>query len=445
MKRCCVGLLVCILLVSFPIITASASIKSDDVRSLYLREHQNRENDTYDLVIITASYYLPDVALLRDHKNSVGISTIIVDVEDIYNGTFFPVQGRDSAEQIKYFLKNALDYWDISYVLFFGSTKMIPTRSCNVVPFEDEPNNKYTSELYYADIYDDEGNFSTWDSDNDGRYLEWYNQSQAEDYKQDLVPEIAVGRIPFSYPAQAKLIISKIINYETVLSFTSWFDTMVVAAGDTFSEFEGPEGEITTQIALDIMNVFTPKKLWASNGNLDRFGFSILKAINQGCGFLYLAGHGIANLWSTYDSEGKMLGFFTTLHTLLLFNRNKLPVCILSACHVNKIEKDMCLGSALTQRGVGGAIATIGPTHIGYCGFEYNGSGLDFIELQFFREYANGSRVLGDIWKACLTKSLESYPIHWDDLAGINSALDAEMVSEWIILGDPSLRIGGYN
>ena len=405
-------------------------------------ENQYVENETYDLIIISSLYYLSDVERLRDHKNNTGISSRVVTIEDIYNCVIFPLEGRDQPEQIKYFLKNAYDNWDISYVLLFGSTKIIPTRLGNVIPFEDEPYN-YTSELYYADIYDGEGDFSTWDEDNDSRFLEWYNQSLPDDNKQDLIPEIAVGRIMFSFPLQAKLIISKIINYESKICSSSWYNTMVVAGGDTFSEYEGPEGEINTQIALDIMTGFTPTKLWASNGKLDRFGLSILRAINKGCGFLYLEGHGTATAWGTFDSEHNPLGLFSIIHTLFLFNVNKLPVCILGGCHVNKIEKDLCIGSSFSQRGFVGTIATIGPTQVGYYGFQYNGSGMDFLELQFFREYANGSRILGDIWMACLTKSMQANPIQWNEPAGLNSAIDAKMISEWIILGDPSLRIGG--
>jgi len=436
------GVLIGFLLISFPTVVSSVAVESSfsDVDVKF--ENQYIENETYDLVIISSSYYLSDVARLRDHKNSTGIASRVVAIEDIYDGVIFPLEGRDQPEQIKYFLKNALDSWDISYVLLFGSTKIIPTRWGNVIPFEDEPYN-YTSELYYADIYDSEGNFSTWDQDNDSRFLEWYNQSLPDDNKQDLIPEIAVGRISFSFPYQAKLIISKIINYESKICSSSWYNTMVVAGGDSYSEYEGPEGEIHTQIALDIMTGFTPKKLWASNGELDRFGLSILRAINKGCGFLYLEGHGTANTWGTFDSEHNPLGFFSTIHTLFLFNVHKLPVCILGGCHVNKIEKDLCIGSAFLQRGVGGTIATIGLTQVGYYGFQYNGSGLDFLELQFFREYANGSRILGDIWKACLTKSMQANPINWNEPAGLNSAIDAKMISEWIILGDPSLRIGG--
>jgi hypothetical protein len=432
---------ICILLLSFPLIS-STPLKSN--QSITIPKNQQTHNDTYDLLIITSSYYTSALARLKDHKDTIGISTKIIDIQGIYNGTYFPRQGRNQPEQIKYFLKNAFDAWNISYVLFFGSTKIIPTQRATIIPDSEVPYN-YTSELYYADLYDAEGNFSTWDSDNDSVYLEWYNQSHAEDVQQDLTPEIAIGRISFSYPLQAKLIISKIINYETRTNPASWFNTMVVAGGDTFPEFDGFEGEIMTQNALNVMNQFTPKKLWATNGKLDRFGLSITRAINKGCGFLYLAGHGSTNTWGTFDATGETIGFFSSLHTLALLNLNKLPICILSGCHVNKIEKSMCLGVALTERGIGGAIAALGPTQIGYLGFEYNGSGVDFLELQFFKEYANGSRTLGDIWKACITKSLETYPIQWDQLAGVNSAIDAKMVSEWILLGDPSLHIRDYS
>ena len=442
-KQALYSVSICLLLLLLPVIGSSTQPETN--QSITIPKDQHTNNDTYDLLLITSSYYTSILTRLLDHKNSRGISTKIIDVQDIYDGIYFPPQGRNHPEQIKYFLKNAYDTWNISYVLFFGSTRMIPTQYANIILFGDEPPYNYTSELYYADLYDEEGNFSSWDSDNDGIYLEWYNQSEAEDDQQDLTPEIAIGRISFSSPLQAKLIISKIINYETSTKPASWFSTMVVAGGDTFLDYEGYEGEVMTQNAVNVMSGFTPKILWATNGKLDRFGLSIVKAINQGCGFVYLAGHGSSNIWGTYNAEGEMIGLFTSLHTLALLNYNKLPVCILSGCHVNKIEKDICLGVALTERGIGGAIAALGPTSLGYCGFEYNGSGIDFIELQFFKEYANGSRVLGDIWKASLIASLETYPIHWEQLAGVNSAIDAKMVSEWVIIGDPSLRIKDYS
>ncbi len=57
---------------------------------------------------------------------------------------------------------------------------------------------EYLSDLYFADIYDASGNFSSWDSDNDGIYGEWYPGETAQDTNIDLIPDVAVGRLRLS-------------------------------------------------------------------------------------------------------------------------------------------------------------------------------------------------------------------------------------------------------
>ena len=71
--------------------------------------------------------------------------------------------------------------------------------------------------------------------------------------------------------------------------------------------------------------------------------------------------------------------------------------------------------------------------------------GMDSIELQFFREYINGTTTIGDIWRQTLVHFLDMYPVDWNLPAGENCAVNAKMVQEWILLGDPTLKIGGYS
>ena len=144
-------------------------------------------NNQYDLLIITPDYFVSELQDLKNHKEQHGISTIIVTLDEIYNGKYFDKIGQDTAEEIKYFIKNSYDTWNISYVLLMGGSAVIPIRRCNTIPFEDVPVD-FTSELYYADIYDKQFNFSSWDSDNDGLFCEWYNLSGAEDSHRDLIP-----------------------------------------------------------------------------------------------------------------------------------------------------------------------------------------------------------------------------------------------------------------
>jgi len=429
----------CIILLSLMVL----AVIPIDVQTKEIVTPHHHSEDTYELLIIYPEYFSSEVQRLKDHKEQYDVSTKIITLEDIENEAYFPKMGQDLAEQIKYFIKNAYDSWNISYVLLLGGPAIIPIRRCNTVPFEDIPVD-YTSELYYADIYDEHGIFLSWNEDHDDLFGEWYNGSTSEDMTQDLIPEIGLGRLPCYNLNEVKECVNKIIRYESTPADPSWFNTMVVAAGETFIEYEGLEGEIMTQNALDVMNGFDPVKLWYSNGNLDLLGLSIVKAVSNGCGFLYFAGHGNSYIWVTSNPQGKTESMFSIFHVPFLSNNGKYPVSILSGCHVCKIEKSNCLGWQLAKKQCKGSIASLGPTNIGYLGFEYDGGGLDWLELQFFKEYMNGSRIIGDIWKQVLSSFAKSFPIDWNLPAGLNCAIDAKMAQEWILIGDPSLKIGGY-
>ncbi len=434
MKKTLISISIIVLLLGV-VIPVSSDI-SLEKNSFQIKINQD---DDFDLIIITNAYLISELEPLFQHKNKYGIHTMIKTTEEIYQ----EYQGRDDAEKIKYFIKDAKEKWNISYVMLIGDQRFIPFRKSNVMPFDDIPYD-FLSELYYADIYDSNGNFSSWDSDRDEIYCEWYNGSKAEDNQQDLTPDVAVGRIICFTIPDVQSIVNKIIDYESDKSDPSWFNNLVVAGGETYVEYEGFEGEIMTQNAIDVMKDFNPIKLWVSNGELDRLGINIIRSINQGCGFLYLAGHGNTHSWVTLSQEGETASIFTIFHLPFLFNKGEYPVCIISGCHVCKFSKSSCIGWNIIKKQYGGSIATIGPTSSGYLGFQWGGGGLDWLELQFFKEYAKGSHIIGDIWKDSITKYLDSYPIDWDLLAYLNCAIDAKMVQEWVLLGDPSLKIGGY-
>lgn len=151
----------------------------------------------YDLLIIAPSCFKHELQPLVDHKNTVGISTICVPLDEVYDRIYW--HGRDNPEKIKYFIKTALEEWQISYVLLVGgkigqsSNWYCPVRYVNM---ENTWESHFVSDLYYADIYNSDGTFSTWDSDNDGLYGEWYHLQHAEDTNIDLHPDVALGRLP---------------------------------------------------------------------------------------------------------------------------------------------------------------------------------------------------------------------------------------------------------
>ena len=427
-----------------------------------LKNFNVNSDDSYDMIIISPRDYTESLDTFIQHKNDLGIITILISVDDIYNGKYFEVKGRDNQEIIKFFIKDAIENWDISFVLFVGNSRYIPVRYC----YNDDKygmEDHFVSDLYYADIYDENLNFSSWDLDNDGIYGEWKG-SEAEDKSIDLRPDICLGRLACINKKEVETVTRKIINYEKQPTDDSWFKKMVVVGGDTYYEFEGYEGEIYNQKALDEMEDFTGIKLWASTGALSKYGLSTIKAINDGCGFIYLSGHGNRHIWITNSPGGSSVGKFGRLQMLFLFNKNKLPVCLVGGCHNSQFDtgniknvKSLflpwsfqtlrlgCWSWFLVSNIRGGSISTIGSTGLCWYSTEYGGGGSDWLNVNFFRYYSNGENTLGNIWKNTITGFVDNFPIDWESPAGGVSSIDAKSVQEWVLLGDPSLKIGGYN
>jgi hypothetical protein len=78
----------------------------------------NLLDDSYDLLIIAPTKFTPYLQPLVDHKNKYGIKTKLVDDEEVYQQIYWT--GSDDAENIKYFIKEAYENWEIKYVLLVG-------------------------------------------------------------------------------------------------------------------------------------------------------------------------------------------------------------------------------------------------------------------------------------------------------------------------------------
>jgi hypothetical protein len=134
------------------------------------------ENANY--IILTTSDLEDAVIDFKTWKEYPGLSVEIINVTwiaDNYNGV-------DIQEQIRNFLIDKYDEWNIQYLLIVGSRDMIPMRRCD--PIEWDYGDYYYTDFYYSDITGD------WDQDNDGKFAEY------EDDSVDFIPEISVGRIP---------------------------------------------------------------------------------------------------------------------------------------------------------------------------------------------------------------------------------------------------------
>jgi len=459
---------------------------------------------TNDLVIICPSQFVRPLERLADHKNSLGIRTKIITLNEIYD--FY--SGYDRPEQIKYFIKDALEDWGTSYVLLVGGLKShlngkprdnlntgtsdwyVPVRYTNLWDVEAVYDPGFISDLYYADIYDGSGQFCNWDSCNDGVYGGWANPARIGDpnYPTDVIdfyPDVYLGRLPCRNIFEVRTMVRKIIAYENNPADQSWFNKMVVVGGDPYNDkgTNYAEGEIIGEKASSYMTGFEKLKLFASyretNPEYTPITRNIVREINKGCGFLLFDGHGGPAWWNTYwPSEfGAFIkhGGLSVYQFYQLKNREALPVCIVGGCHNNLFNVSLmrtiadprnihsmwsngapiseCWGWSLTAKPKGGAIATIGNTALGYeAGGEVgdlNGDAINepdcvealcgYLEVQFFKGYGKYHiDTLGNLWSNAIGKYLQIYP-------GMENLSDAKTIEQWVLLGDPSLKIGGYS
>jgi len=230
----------------------------------------------YDLVIIAPSKFANILERLAGHKNSFGVDTILKTTEEIYD----EYSGIDKPEQIKYFIKDAVEQWGIKYVLLVGGLKSliwarprddanqgskdwyVPVRYTNCFDNPEHPLSSSSihdpgviSDLYYADIYKEGGVFEDWDPNGDGILAAWGRPGVKNDTGIDFYPDINVGRLACRNRREVKTMVDKIIKYEESPADPSWFKKMIVVSGDGFLDQEDldiqwdtngfPDGEYT--------------------------------------------------------------------------------------------------------------------------------------------------------------------------------------------------------
>jgi hypothetical protein len=215
---------------------------------------------TYDLVIIAPEKFESALQPLIDHKNNYGVRTYLKTTEDIYA----EYNGVDKPEQIKYFIKDAIETQGITSVMLVGGLKnmvfakprddanqgskgwYVPVRYTNLwdnpkFPLAAEVTTfdpGVISDLYYSDIYEDGGAFSSWDPNGDGVFAAWRKPGVENDSALDLSPDIAIGRLACTSVSEVKTVVNKIITYETTTYGAEWFKKMTVISGDGFLDQE---------------------------------------------------------------------------------------------------------------------------------------------------------------------------------------------------------------
>ncbi len=445
-------------------------VKNVEIKVVYEKPDDSSMffNDRYDLLIITPSIFSENLRPLVDHKEIHNIKTKLVTLDEIYSGKYFEVTGRDDAEKIKYFIKNALEEWGIKYVLLVGGRKpglreewFVPVRYVNVAWPETGKHVelKYVSDLYYADIYNGNYSFSTWDTDNNNVFSEWGPLDRSLEDDVDLYPDVYVGRWACRNRWEVQTMVLKTTFYENTLHSKK----VVLVGGDNFEEGDEIEGEVVTEKTLASLPGFEPAKVYASE--TDVTPQNIKKALGNGAMFMHLHGHGSPITWGThkpgeFDKWEKGLQVWN----IPTFFNDEYPIVAIGGCHTamfnislinhpwTPIPSPEGLSWWFARKYKGGGIAVLGYTcfpvaFVANSG-DLDGDGVDepdcvesgygYMEINLFAAYGlEDLKYLGECWGYTVSKYVEHFKMPFE-------RYHLHTIQGFALLGDPSLKIEGY-
>ena len=398
-----------------------------------------------EFLIITAPDFLTPANDLHDHKETIGISTIVKTTAE--TGT--------TSSQIKSYIQNAYDTWSPapSYVLLLGDVEFIPTNYETNHPWHDADTG---TDLYYSTV---DGN--------------------------DYDPDIFLGRIPVDTLSQAATVIQKIIDYEsTPPGSTSFYANAAAAAyyQDDYEPYNYEDGRFvkTSEEIRDYLltkgydieriyytdqyvtplfynnDVFAngeplPTELLKSNGfPWDGDAADINSAVNSGVFLLMHIGHGMDRNCETYSYSHTGWGdpYYVETHVDALTNGDRLPVVFSMNCmtgwfdgetdhNASKNYESFC--ELFLRKANGGAVGLMGATRVSYTYFtDFLVEGfVDYIWPNFLPSVPNNSGAssrLGPMLNhgKIAMDIICQYPEPW---------VRKVMYETWHVIGDPTMHV----
>ena len=150
----------------------------------------------YELLVITPEEWVSHFDDYKAHYDARGLRTKVVALEEIYAAS----EGRDEQEKIRTFISHEYETEGVIMVLLGGDSGLVPYRGLYCYVMEDYEDS-LPADMYYVCLD------GTWNDDNDELW--------GEIGEDDLLPELAIGRMPFNNEDQFNNMMHKTLEYQT--------------------------------------------------------------------------------------------------------------------------------------------------------------------------------------------------------------------------------------
>ena len=310
-----------------------------------------------DYVVITHSTFAEDILPLVEFRRSQGLTTMVVDIDDIYNefsgGLFNPFA-------IQKFLRYAYHNYQEpapTYVLLVGDAHY---------DYKDATVEIYRKDTTFRGTYNLYPNFVP-------TYHGWAPASGETSMDQrfvnisgeDPLPDMLLGRLSVQTTEALKTMVQKIIDYEENPKMGLWQGTLIQVADDhTDNVNDGVFEESRDQLIQEVIPPgYDTRPIYLRKiGSPDTTRRTILSAINKGALVIEYAGHGGSQTWADES-------IFRIEDAAGLRNRY-LPFVITTTCLNGQFDKPQQAGNfCLSEQfllGRYGAIAALSATRLTY-------------------------------------------------------------------------------
>lgn len=292
--------------------------------------------DSVPCLIITHPSYVDDWEPLATKKTKQGTRTEVL--ETTYIGNYY--SAGDLQADIRACIKDYYDNHHLEYVILGGNESSVPFRFV----FNDlyGPGQTFVSDYYYACLDGD------WNADADGVY------GEPED-EVDLVPEVAVGRIPTFGAADIATYLDKLEDYESATS-NGWRTRVLGHGSKMFREGDGRRH--TSHMLSYFTDSMSITELYDDTAIGTATKENFIESFNEGNGIVLL--YGLAQnagdyiLWRGHADDVLYTGDVDTL------SNNHMPSVVYSNTCWNHDYDESCMAEHYMNHDSGGAVAYIG-------------------------------------------------------------------------------------
>ncbi len=289
----------------------------------------NREGE-YDLLVIAAAEFMEILTPLRDFYHLFGRRVKFVTVEYVAEN----LNGFDLAEQIRNHIIDEYSSYGIESVLLAGDVEHIPARGfwCSVQSSQIYEDDNIPADLYYSALD------GSWDDDGDGLW--------GEPGEDDLLPEVAVARLPFSNDEELINMINKMqayslmpvideLNKPALVGETLWLDPITYGADylDLLVGFHDENGYATQGIPEtdNISFLYDRDANWAKS--------DFLSLVNDGTSFIHHVGHSNYSYMIRMHSEDIIEENFELVDGII----HNFPLLYTHGCNCGGFDQDDCI------------------------------------------------------------------------------------------------------